>query len=143
MEIIAIEKYSETVLSGINNLLPGLSSSAKSLDEDALKKILDNPAVHVLIAEENSACLGTLSLVVFPITTGIRARVEDVVVCESARGKGVGKMLIKHAIELAKSLGAKTIDLTSRPSKTAANNLYKNVGFEARETSVYRLSIEV
>ena len=79
-----------------------------------------------------------LSLVVFGIPTGTKAWVEDVVVDDGARGKGVGKSLMRHAMEQAKKLGAKTVDLTSRPSREAANKLYQSLGFETRETNVYR-----
>ena len=74
----------------------------------------------------------------FPIITGTRAWIEDVVVSENARGKGVGKLLAAEAIKLAEKYGAKTVDLTSRPSREAANNLYISAGFQQRETNVYR-----
>jgi ribosomal protein S18 acetylase RimI-like enzyme len=79
-----------------------------------------------------------LSLVVFSIPTGTKAWIEDVVVDERARGKGVGKELMNHALNVAKELGAKSADLTSRPSREAANKLYQAIGFEGRETNVYR-----
>ncbi len=75
-----------------------------------------------------------------PIPTGIRAWIEDVVVDGAARGKGVGDALNRHAIDLAADLGAKTVDLTSRPSREAANRLYKRLGFEQRDTNVYRFA---
>jgi ribosomal protein S18 acetylase RimI-like enzyme len=79
-----------------------------------------------------------MTLVVFPIPTGVRAWIEDVVVDESARGRGVGESLNLRAIELAEELGARTVDLTSRPSREAANRLYQRIGFVPRETNVYR-----
>ena len=82
--------------------------------------------------------LGMLSLVVFSIPTGTKAWVEDVVVDGQARGKGVGKSLVRHALEEASRLKAKAVDLTSRPSREAANLLYQSLGFEVRQTNVYR-----
>jgi ribosomal protein S18 acetylase RimI-like enzyme len=79
-----------------------------------------------------------MTLVVFPIPTGVRAWIEDVVVDESARGQGVGEALNLRAIEIAQGLGATTVDLTSRPSREAANRLYQRIGFVQRETNVYR-----
>jgi ribosomal protein S18 acetylase RimI-like enzyme len=105
-----------------------------------LQNIISNSSVHLLLAQENRECFGTLTLVVFPIVTGIRAWIEDVVVPESARGKGVGKLLTEKAVALAAMHGAKTVDLTSRPSREAANRLYKSAGFQQRETNVYRFS---
>ena len=79
-----------------------------------------------------------MTLVVFPIPTGTRAWIEDVVVDEGARGQGVGEALNRRAIEIALKAGAKTVDLTSRPSRKAANRLYQRLGFAARETNIYR-----
>ncbi|MEY4373004.1 MAG: hypothetical protein RL219_1773, partial [Actinomycetota bacterium] len=86
--------------------------------------------------------VGTLTLVVFRIPTGVRAWIEDVVVDNAARGHGVGELLNVRALEVARSKGAKTVDLTSRPSREAANRLYQRIGFQPRETNVYRFSLE-
>ena len=96
-------------------------------------------ASHVLMATDpHGQIVGSMTLVVFRIPTGVRAWIEDVVVDESARGTGAGEALNRAAIDLAYSLGARTIDLTSRPSRVAANRLYQKLGFEQRETNIYR-----
>jgi len=138
VEITEIKDYSDTSLNALNALLPQLSISAKPLSEKELRNIIESKAVHLLLAQENNNSVGTLTLVVFPIITGTRAWIEDVVVSENARGKGVGKLLTKEAIRLAEHYGAKTVDLTSRPTREAANNLYISAGFQRRETNVYR-----
>jgi len=140
MKIEKIEKYSDSLLIDINELMPQLSSSAQLLDRETLTSIIESEANHLLVAVQDKKMLGMLTLVVFRIPTGVRAWIEDVVVSESARGKGVGQLLIETAINLAKENGAKTIDLTSRPSREAANQLYQKVGFKQRETNVYRFS---
>ena len=84
--------------------------------------------------------LGTLTLVTFPIPTGLRAWIEDVVVDEAARGRGVGAALTQEAVRLAHEAGARTVDLTSRPSREAANRLYERLGFQMRDSKVYRLT---
>lgn len=86
--------------------------------------------------------MGSLTLVLFRIPTGVRAWIEDVVVDESARGRGVGDVLSRTALETAAAAGARTVDLTSRPSRQAANRLYQRLGFERRDTNVYRLQLE-
>jgi ribosomal protein S18 acetylase RimI-like enzyme len=82
-----------------------------------------------------------LTLAVFRIPTGVRAWIEDVAVDTEARGKGIGEALTREAVRLAAARGARTIELTSRPSREAANRLYRRLGFELRETNVYRYTI--
>ncbi|MDI5962595.1 GNAT family N-acetyltransferase [Streptomyces sp. SL13] len=119
-------------------LLPQLSRSAKPLDAAALSRVMRHDANTVLVARVDGRVVGTLTLVVFPLPTGIRAWIEDVVVDDAARGHGVGAALTEAAIDLAHEAGAVSVDLTSRPSRVAANRLYQRVGFVARETTVYR-----
>ena len=94
----------------------------------------------MLIATDETGILGTLTLAMFHIPTGIRAWIEDVIVDDTARGKGVGRLLNEAAIAHALDEGAITVDLTSRPSREAANRLYQRIGFVQRETNVYRYS---
>ena len=138
MKIEEVIEYTDNLHSGLNELLPQLSSSASPLSESELREIISSESSHLLIVKEDGSYLGSLTLAIFRIPTGKRAWIEDVVVSEDARGKGVGRALMDHAVNLANTLGAKTIDLTSRPSREAANALYKKVGFKVRETNVYR-----
>jgi ribosomal protein S18 acetylase RimI-like enzyme len=92
------------------------------------------------VGERDGAIVGMLTLVTFRLPTGVRAWIEDVVVDTASRGRGVGEALTQAAIELAADRGAQTVDLTSRPSREAANRLYRRMGFEQRETNVYRFS---
>ncbi len=138
MNIIEISEYSEEILSALNELLPQLSSSASPLSDAFLLRVIQSESSHLLMAEEDGQFYGSLTLAVFVIPTGTRAWIEDVVVSEDSRGKGVGRLLSERAVNLAIELGAKTIDLTSRPSREVANSLYKKIGFVQRETNVYR-----
>jgi ribosomal protein S18 acetylase RimI-like enzyme len=95
----------------------------------------------LFVARERGEIIGTLSLALFRIPTGLRAWIEDVIVDSAARGKGVGEALNRAAIDHAAKAGARTIDLTSRPSREAANRLYQRIGFKLRETNVYRYDI--
>jgi len=140
MNIEKIKKVSDTDLPNINKLLPQLSASAQNLDHATLTNIIESDSSHVLIARENEEIFGMLTLIVFQIPTGVRDWIEDVVVSENARGKGVGRLLIEGAIRLAKENNAKTIELTSRPTREAANRLYQKIGFQQRETNVYRIN---
>ena len=97
----------------------------------------------MLVARVDGEIVGTLTLVIFPIPTGIRAWIEDVVVDETARGKEyggkrVGEALTREAIKIADQAGARTVDLTTRPARIAAGKLYERLGFEQRDSRVYR-----
>jgi ribosomal protein S18 acetylase RimI-like enzyme len=125
----------------LNRLLPQLSSSAKPLTDDDVARLVGAEANTVFVARAGGAIVGSLTLVVFPIPTAVRAWIEDVVVDGEARGLGVGAALNLAAVERARELGAKTVDLTSRPSREAANRLYQKLGFVARDTNVYRYDL--
>ena len=135
MDILEVKENSDELLRALNSLLPQLSSTATPLVPSDIKEMINSRSVKLLIAIEQDIIYGCLTLVTFPIPTGTRSWIEDVVVDEAARGKGVGKLLSEHAISLARRQGAKTVDLTSRPSRTAANELYKKIGFIRRGSS--------
>ncbi len=142
MRIETCTTVDDDLVAGMARLIPQLSSSSPPPNEAALGAIVDSDACHLLLARgDDGAILGSMTLVVFPIPTGIRAWIEDVVVDADARGRGVGDALNRAAIDIARDLGAKTVDLTSRPSREAANRLYQRIGFEPRETNVYRYSL--
>lgn len=122
-------------------LIPQLSSSNPPPSLDDLREIVFAPGSAVFIARVDGRIVGTLTLATFRIPTGLRAWIEDVVVDESARGHGVGEALTRAAIDEARRRGAVTVELTSRPSREAANRLYLRMGFETRETNVYRHTI--
>ena len=106
---------------------------------DRLAELVESDNTLIFLGTDQHGCiLGMLSLIVMKIPTGNKAWIEDVVVDQSARGKGLGKSLMNHALEQAKKLGAKSVDLTSRPSRESANKLYQALGYEIRETNVYR-----
>jgi len=121
-------------------LLPQLSASAAPLDQESLGAIVEAPTNTMLIARTGGVINGALTLVMFPIPTGLRAWIEDVVVDQSARGQGVGEALSLEALRLAQAAGARTVELTSRPAREAAGRLYQRIGFKERESRVYRFT---
>ena len=127
------------LVAAVAHLVGQLSSSARPPTAAALEQIVASPASRLLLARDAAGrVIGMLTLVVFPIPTGMRAWIEDVVVDRDARGQGVGALLTQEALRLAGAHGARTVDLTSRPGREAANRLYARLGFELRETNVYR-----
>ena len=129
------------LIEAFQRLTPQLSSSNSGPTKDQLEAIVSSCASTLLIARFEDRIVGSLTLVTFPIPTGIRAWIEDVVVDSDARGKGIGEVLNVFALAEAKRQGAITVDLTSRPSREAANRLYQRLGFKARETNVYRFTL--
>ena len=129
------------LIEAFQRLTPQLSSSNSGPTKDQLEAIVSSCASKLLVARFENRIVGSLTLVTFPIPTGIRAWIEDVVVDSDARGKGVGEALNVFALAEAKRQGAITVDLTSRPSREAANRLYQRLGFKARETNVYRYDV--
>lgn len=126
------------------HLVPQLSRSSPPPTEAELVEIVASDATVVLVACDeggDGSVLGSLTLVLFRIPTGVRAWIEDVVVDGDARGRGVADALNRHALTLAAERGARTVDLTSRPSREAANRLYQRLGFERRDTNVYRITL--
>jgi ribosomal protein S18 acetylase RimI-like enzyme len=142
VEVEVVREVSGEVVEAFGRLLPQLSRSARPLDHQALARIVACPVTTVLLARSQGEIVGTATLVVFPVPSGLRARIEDVVVDAAARGQGVGVALTREALRLARDQGARTVDLTSRPSRDAANRLYERLGFQRRESQVYRFAVE-
>jgi ribosomal protein S18 acetylase RimI-like enzyme len=140
--IVAVSQattVSDELLAAFARLVPQLSSSAPAPTREEIEEIVSSPATTLLVArDDEGTIIGSLTLVTFRIPTGVRAWIEDVVVDEAARGQGVGAQLVAEATRLATEAGARTLDLTSRPSRAAANALYEKAGFEARDSTVYR-----
>jgi len=139
-----VTEVTPEVLAALRALVPELSSSAPPLTQGALEGIVHSPATVLLVARDavDGTILGSLTLVVFSAPTGPRAWIEDVVVATSTRGRGVGAALVHEANARAGAAGSRTVDLTSRPSREAANRLYVRLGFVLRETNVYRKNLE-
>ena len=141
VEIVA--EVTDELVAAYERLVPQLSSSSPPPGREALEDIVAATATDVFVATDDAGrILGTSTLVVFRIPTGRRAWIEDVVVDEAATGEGIGGMLTRAMVDRAAELGCTTVDLTSRPSREAANRLYLREGFQIRETNVYRRKLD-
>ncbi len=141
MQIHEVTEVTDELIAAFERLIPQLSSSNPPPGRSELQAMVDSPASVLLVAVEDGYVYGSLTLVLFRIPTGLRAWIEDVVVDSEARGKGVGLALNEEALHRARAAGASTVDLTSRPSREAANRLYQRIGFVARETNIYRYDL--
>ena len=143
MTVTEATRVTDELVGAFARLIPQLSSSNPAPGAGELQEMVDSAASIVLMARDRSGTLvGSLTLALFRVPTGLRAWIEDVVVDESARGAGAGEALVNAAVARAAAAGARTVDLTSRPSREAANRLYVRLGFELRTTNVYRYSSE-
>ena len=144
MPIIVEEAKAVTpeLVAAFRQLTPQLSQSAPAPGGAELAEMVRSPTTVLLMARDpERGFVGSLTLVLFRIPTGMRAWIEDVVVDEDARGCGVGDALNRAALDIARARGCKTVDLTSRPSREAANRLYQRLGFTLRDTNVYRFDL--
>ena len=142
IEIFELCEAQERFVPAIDALLAQLSSSPRCFTLEMLAAIVENPASHLFLAVRDGAVKGMITLGEYVAPTGRKMWIEDVVVDGSVRGCGVGRLLVEHAIAFAKGLGGGSLMLTSRPSRVAANALYRSCGFGLRETNVYKTEIE-
>lgn len=138
-----VTEVTPELLEALARLVPQLSSSTPPPTASELAELVGSPATTLFVARTgDGAVAGTLTLCTFRIPTGMRAWIEDVVVDDASRGQRVGEALTRAAVSEAARRGARTVDLTSRPSREAANRLYQRLGFAQRETNVYRLDVD-
>jgi ribosomal protein S18 acetylase RimI-like enzyme len=127
------------VIAAVQRLLPQLSESAPKPEAYDVETVVTSAATTLLVArDDDGPIVGMLTLAIFRLPSGMRAWIEDVVVDETARRIGAGRALVERATELAGESGARSIDLTSRPSRESARQLYASMGFEERSTTVFR-----
>jgi ribosomal protein S18 acetylase RimI-like enzyme len=140
---IAAPEDTEALADALVRLVPQLSRSNPPPSIDEVRAMLAHEAITQFVArDDDGSIVGVSTLAVFPIPTARRAWIEDVIVDGSVNGQGIGRLLTEAMLARAKDLGCATVDLTSRPSREAANHLYKKVGFQPRETNVYRFSLD-
>ena len=139
MQIELASCVTDELLDALTRLVPQLKISSPRLTRDEVVGLLSSDAVSLLTARVDASApiLGMLTLIVYRVPTGVRARIEDVVVDESARGQGIAVALVERALEVARAKGADGVALTSNSRREAANQLYQKVGFKRWETNVY------
>ena len=142
MEIFELKDACGCYVGPMNRLLAQLSSSGACIDIAQLQALVESEASHLFLAKYKGNVVGMLTLGEYLAPTGRKMWIEDVVVDEAARGLSIGRAMVGHAIEYAKGLGGGALMLTSRPSRVAANNLYRSCDFKQKETNVYKMDIK-
>ena len=136
---IEIEDLKHDYLEAINRLIAQLSTSSHTFTEAELNSLIASPQSHLYALEYDEKIIGMVTLCIYQCPTGRKAWIEDVVVDQNHRGKGYGKLMVRKAMEECQNRGTVTLMLTSRPSRIVANQLYQSLGFEKRETNVYKM----
>jgi ribosomal protein S18 acetylase RimI-like enzyme len=131
----------DELVDAFERLIPQLSSSSPPPTGEHLGALVGSADTVLFVARLGGRIIGSLTLAFYRIPTGTKAWIEDVVVDDVARGRGVGELLNRAALDEARARGAKDVSLTSRPSREAANRLYQRIGFEPRTTNVYRYTL--
>jgi ribosomal protein S18 acetylase RimI-like enzyme len=138
-----VQRATQELVDAFRALLPELSERRTSLSEAELDEIAAAPSNRLLVARhaESRTIVGSATVVLIRIPSGWRARLESVIVHPTARGKGIGEALCRRALQIAREEGVAAVDLTSMPSRAAANRLYGRLGFVRRDTNVYRVEL--
>lgn len=136
---IEIEDLKPDYLEAINRLIAQLCTSSHTFTEAELNSLIASPQSHLYALEYDEKIIGMVTLCIYQCPTGRKAWIEDVVVDQNHRGKGYGKLMLRKAMEECQNRGNVTLMLTSRPSRIVANQLYQSLGFEKRETNVYKM----
>jgi ribosomal protein S18 acetylase RimI-like enzyme len=142
VRIDAVKKDADaTLLAALQNLLPQLNPGLPLLTMERLQAVIADPAVTLHVVRERDDVIGMAALIIFTTPAYVKARIEDVVVDEGARGRGVGEKLVRRCIEVARERGAQVVELQSARRREVANRLYTRLGFELRDSNLYRLSL--
>jgi ribosomal protein S18 acetylase RimI-like enzyme len=136
-----LTESNESILKVLNSLLRQLNPELTLMVESDLVEIIHSSCTNLFVLKDGDLIIGMVTLVVYKTPSGARGYVEDVVVDEKYRGKGLGKMLILHTLTISKEMKLEYVGLTSRPEKIAANNLYQSLGFKKRNTNAYRFIV--
>jgi ribosomal protein S18 acetylase RimI-like enzyme len=135
--IESVRAVGDELVAAVARFVPQLSSRRAAPGRPELEQLVAQQGTTLLVARDGDQLVGMLTLLVYRIPTGLRGRIEDVVVDEAARGRGAGEALTRAALDLAEAQGAEEVELTSSPRREAANRLYPRLGFEQRPTNVY------
>lgn len=141
-EIVEVKDFIPAYTDAVQKLLEQLTNRPVKLTRTTLRKIISQENTHLFFLLADQEIAGMLTVGIYHSPTGGKAWIEDVVVDEKYRGQGLSKQLVTHAVRFVKEQGIPLIMLTSNPTRIAANKLYQKLGFEQKQTNVYRMNLE-
>ncbi len=141
MRIDAATEATQELVDALTSLLPQLNPELKPVTMERLSRVIDDPAITLLVVRDDGRLVGAAAVLVYATPAFVKARIEDVVVDEHARGKGVGEALVRRCLEVARERGAEVVELQSARWREVANRLYPRLGFQLRESNLYRLNL--
>ena len=136
MKIEQVTEATEELVATIERLLPQLTEARTPPTLEQLQDVVSKQTLLVA-RDDDGRILGTLTFVLYRVSSGVKGRIEDVIVDESARGGGIGEALVREGMQLANDAGVLMLELTSMPYRQEANRLYKRLGFVRKPTNVY------
>ena len=137
--IVEIDSYSAEYHEAMQRFLDQLTTNPIKLTETMFRQLIESANSHLFFLMKGEEIAGMLTVGIYFSPTGGKAWIEDVVVDQAFRGQGLSKLLVAHAIEFTRSQGIPSLMLTSNPKRIAANKLYQTMGFNRKETNVYRM----
>jgi ribosomal protein S18 acetylase RimI-like enzyme len=140
LKIEVVKQFDPSLLQAVASLLPQLTSSGRTMTAAELRAMIASPLTTLFIAKDEDKIVGMISLAVVQMPTGLRSYLEDLVIDSAYRQRGAATALLQAAIDLARSSGARTLNMTSRSSRTEAIRLYERLGFRRRDTNAFRYS---
>ena len=141
MRIEAATAATQELLDALISLLPQLNPQLEPLTMQRLSRVIADPATTLLVVQDGARIVGAAAVLVYATPAFVKARIEDVVVDEQSRGKGVGEALVRRCLEVARERGAEIVELQSARWREAANRLYPRLGFQLRDSNLYRLNL--
>jgi ribosomal protein S18 acetylase RimI-like enzyme len=140
MHIERATRADDELVAAFARLIPQLSPAVPLPSRDELAMVVASPGTHLLIARDPDI-VGSLTLTLYLVPTGLQGRINAVVVDAAARGRGVGEALTREAVRIAREARARRITLSSREERAAANRMYRRVGFERTVTNSYHMML--
>ena len=141
MSLLRPTTFSPNHYEAVVRLLGQLTSRSITFTEDDYRRLIATPHSPLFLLTDGDVVVGMLTVGIYLSPTGSKAWIEDVVVDAACRGRGLGRQLVAHAIDYCKQQGIDTLYLTSNPRRIAANALYQSLGFERKETNLYRMKL--